>query len=73
MIQKREKESPRNDKKCIDELMNKSRGLPLAARLLAELDPMLFDDGKANQNGSKDGKTDSVDNLNSEESKTKPL
>ncbi|KAG7532592.1 NB-ARC [Arabidopsis thaliana x Arabidopsis arenosa] len=44
VIQKREKESPRNDKKCIDELMNKSRGLPLAARLLAELEPVFVDD-----------------------------
>ncbi|CAA0407764.1 unnamed protein product [Arabidopsis thaliana] len=67
VVQDKKKESPR---KCIDELMNKSRGLPLAARLLAELDPVLFDDEKADQNGSKDGKTDSVDNPNSEESKT---
>ncbi|KAG7536314.1 P-loop containing nucleoside triphosphate hydrolase [Arabidopsis suecica] len=70
MILEREKEPPRNDKKCIDELMNKSRGLPLAARLLAELDPVLLENEKADQNGSNEGQTDSVNNLTSEENKT---
>ncbi|CAH8278200.1 unnamed protein product [Arabidopsis lyrata] len=66
MILKREKEPPRNDKKCIDELMNKSRGLPLAARLLAKLDPVLLENEKADQNGS----NYSVNNPTSEENKT---
>ncbi|KAG7612060.1 P-loop containing nucleoside triphosphate hydrolase [Arabidopsis suecica] len=44
MFHRNGKDPPRNDKKCIDELMNNSRGLPLAARLLADLDPVYLDD-----------------------------
>ncbi|XP_010481569.1 PREDICTED: probable disease resistance protein At5g45490 isoform X2 [Camelina sativa] len=50
---------PRNDKKCIDELMNKSRGLPLAASLLAELLPVFIDDEKTEENGSGTPESDS--------------
>ncbi|CAA7014043.1 unnamed protein product [Microthlaspi erraticum] len=55
---KKGKELPRNDKKCIDELMNKSRGLPLAAILMAKLDPVFVDDENTEQNGSRQGPTD---------------
>ncbi|CAN8272720.1 unnamed protein product [Cochlearia groenlandica] len=44
VIKEKKKEIPRNDKKCKDELMNKSRGLPLAVRLIAELTPVFLDD-----------------------------
>ncbi|CAA7014044.1 unnamed protein product [Microthlaspi erraticum] len=43
-------EPPRNSKKCVEELMNKSRGLPLAARLIAEINPMFDDDEYTEQN-----------------------
>jgi len=58
VVKDKQKESPRNDKKCIDELMNKSRGLPLAARLLAERDPVFVDD-EVGPVGSTHGQTDS--------------
>ncbi|VVB08063.1 unnamed protein product [Arabis nemorensis] len=48
----KQKEPPRNDKKCLDELMNKSRGLPLAVRLMAALLPVFLDDEKAAEDGS---------------------
>ncbi|KAF8084614.1 hypothetical protein N665_0710s0022 [Sinapis alba] len=52
VVVEKEKQPPRNDKKCIDELMNKSRGLPLAVRLIAELDPVFLDDENVAQDGS---------------------
>lgn len=63
---------PRNDKKCIDELMNKSRGLPLAARLLATLVPVFLDDEKTDQNGSTKGTTEPASNPTPEENITIP-
>lgn len=51
-IENGEDDPPRNDKKCIEELMNKSRGLPLAVRLLATLLPVFLDDENTEQNGS---------------------
>ncbi|KAG7536319.1 P-loop containing nucleoside triphosphate hydrolase [Arabidopsis suecica] len=57
-----EEEPPRNDEKCIIELMNKSRGLPLAARLLATLLPVFLDGEKADQKGYTHGPADSANN-----------
>ncbi|ESQ39674.1 hypothetical protein EUTSA_v10000924mg [Eutrema salsugineum] len=57
VIEDHDKEPPRNDKKCIDDLMNKSRGLPLAAKLLAKLDPVFLDD-EVGPNDSTDGTTE---------------
>ncbi|KAF8117245.1 hypothetical protein N665_0012s0245 [Sinapis alba] len=51
-VENGEDDPPRNDKKCIEELMNKSRGLPLAVRLLATLLPVFLDDENPEQNGS---------------------
>ncbi|CAA7014060.1 unnamed protein product [Microthlaspi erraticum] len=44
VIEKIYTEIPRNNKKCIEELMNKSRGLPLAVRSMATLNPVFIDD-----------------------------
>ncbi|EOA13555.1 hypothetical protein CARUB_v10026617mg [Capsella rubella] len=66
-LEQNEETPPRNDKKCLDELMNKSRGLPLAARLLATLLPVFLDDEKADPNGSTSGTTESVNNTTSGE------
>ncbi|KFK31558.1 hypothetical protein AALP_AA6G127500 [Arabis alpina] len=52
IIENKQKEPPRNDKKCIDELMNKSRGLPLAVRLMATLLPVFLDSENAAEDGS---------------------
>ncbi|CAN6909720.1 unnamed protein product [Brassica oleracea] len=58
-----EDDPPRNDKKCIDELMNKSRGLPLAIRLMATLLPVFLDtestahDSSANKTTSEENRT----------------
>ena len=49
------KDPPRNDKKCIEELMNKSRGLPLAVRLLATLLPVFLDDENTEQTNGTTG------------------
>ncbi|CAH2046302.1 unnamed protein product [Thlaspi arvense] len=43
-VTKQNKYPPSKDKKCVDELMNKSRGLPLAVRLMATLKPVYLDD-----------------------------
>ncbi|CAH8390271.1 unnamed protein product [Eruca vesicaria subsp. sativa] len=56
-----EEDPPRNDKKCIDELMNKSRGLPLAVRMLATLLPVFLDDENTEQKGS-DNNTNAEEN-----------
>ncbi|KFK31566.1 hypothetical protein AALP_AA6G128400 [Arabis alpina] len=71
----KQKEPPRNDKKCLDELMNKSRGLPLAIKLMATLLPVFLDSEKAAEDGSANGGTDSAnDPLASEENRnTSPL
>ncbi|XP_020887379.1 probable disease resistance protein At5g45440, partial [Arabidopsis lyrata subsp. lyrata] len=50
-LEENEEEPPRNDKKCSVELMNKSRGLPLAARQLATLLPVFLYVEKADQKG----------------------
>ncbi|XP_019088709.1 PREDICTED: LOW QUALITY PROTEIN: probable disease resistance protein At5g45440 [Camelina sativa] len=71
-LEDNEETLPRNDKKCIDELMNKSRGLPLAARLLATLVPVFLDDEKADQNGSISGTTEPANNTIPEEMGTIP-
>ncbi|VYS48162.1 unnamed protein product [Arabidopsis thaliana] len=47
------KEIPRNDQKCKEELINKTRGLPLAARLMGTLVPLFPDDEHAMHNGSR--------------------
>ncbi|XP_006281787.2 probable disease resistance protein At5g45490 [Capsella rubella] len=65
-LEKNGEKPPRNDKKCIDELMNKSRGLPLAARLLATLLPVFLDDEKPDQNGSNQGTPESASNTTPE-------
>uniref|UniRef100_A0A1J3DS02 Putative disease resistance protein n=1 Tax=Noccaea caerulescens TaxID=107243 RepID=A0A1J3DS02_NOCCA len=68
-----EEEPPRNDKKCIDELMNKSRGLPLAVRLMATLLPVFLDDEKTDQNdGSNNGAPGSGNNVTPEENTPQP-
>ncbi|CAF1991866.1 hypothetical protein Bca4012_077967 [Brassica carinata] len=52
-----------DDTKCIDEQMNKSRGLPLAIRLMATLLPVFLDtestahDGSANETTSEENRT----------------
>ncbi|CAH8358470.1 unnamed protein product [Eruca vesicaria subsp. sativa] len=60
VVVEKKKEPPRNDKKCIDELMNKSRGLPLAVRMIAELDPVFLDDEIVAQDGSTNGSNEST-------------
>ncbi|KAJ0252676.1 disease resistance protein [Hirschfeldia incana] len=59
VVVEKQKEPPRNDKKCIDELMNKSRGLPLAVRLIGELDPVFLDDENVAPDGSNKGPNES--------------
>lgn len=52
-----------DDTKCIDEQMNKSRGLPLAIRLMATLLPVFLDtestahDGSANETTSEENRS----------------
>ncbi|VVB08056.1 unnamed protein product [Arabis nemorensis] len=60
------KEPPRNDKKCIDELMSKSRGLPLAARMIAKLESVFLDDETVPQKGTTYGTTASANQPTSE-------
>ncbi|CAA0407777.1 unnamed protein product [Arabidopsis thaliana] len=71
-VNKNDEEPPRNDKKCKDELMNKSRGLPLAARLLATLVPVFVDDENPDQNGSTHGTTEPDNTSTPEETGTIP-
>ncbi|CAA7014068.1 unnamed protein product [Microthlaspi erraticum] len=83
----KEKDPPRNDKKCIDELMNKSRGLPLAVRQLATLLPVFLDNEKTDEkdasnkgpdgsnkgpDGANKGPDGSADNGTPEENGTTP-
>ncbi|KFK23935.1 hypothetical protein AALP_AAs69373U000200 [Arabis alpina] len=67
-----EKEIPRKDQKCIDELMNKSRGLPLAARLMGMLIPVFAPapDKTAEKNSSSHGQTNPA---SEEDRTTQPL
>ncbi|KAJ4878149.1 Disease resistance protein (NBS class) family [Raphanus sativus] len=73
VVDEKGKEPPRNDKKCIDELMNKSRGLPLAVRLIAELDPVFLDDENvAAQDGSNNGTTEESHNPADQSNQSNP-
>ncbi|CDY26370.1 BnaA02g24000D [Brassica napus] len=71
-IENEEDDPPRNDKKCIEELMNKSRGLPLAVRLLATLLPVFLDDESTEQNGSTNGTTGSENTTTEQNGSTQP-
>ncbi|CAG7894703.1 unnamed protein product [Brassica rapa] len=71
-IENGEDDPPRNDKKCIEELMNKSRGLPLAVRLLATLLPVFLDDENTEQNGSTNGTTGSDNTTTEQNGSTQP-
>ncbi|VVB08052.1 unnamed protein product [Arabis nemorensis] len=68
----KQKEPPRNDTKCIDELMNKSRGLPLAIKLMATLLPVFLNDEKVAEDGSANGGTDNL-HASEEDRRTTPL
>ncbi|KAG2301790.1 hypothetical protein Bca4012_060140 [Brassica carinata] len=71
-IENGENDPPRNNKKCIEELMNKSRGLPLAVRLLATLLPVFLDDENPEQNGSTQGATASDNTTPEQNGSTQP-